>query len=303
MPATSPWYQGAAVPLAWTSTDTSGTAFEGTAVTLVVTLPDGTAVNPAVTHNGNGSYSAGYVTTQAGHHVVAWTATATGKADAFADSFDVQPSADPTIVSLAEAKQIVRLTGTAAYDAELQGFNASATEVAELICGAVVTRQVTEVVRSQGRVITLGKPPVRTDLGTALDPSSRRDGSTANGIVSITPLLSYGFMYDLSQLLVDGPSGIVRHNAGLPFFYSGDWYAQYQVTYFAGRKVIQNSIYEGAKVILEHLWQLKRGGTSAQDVAAGQSTTIVPGIGFAVPNRALQLFQVASGQASRAVFA
>lgn len=302
MPATSPWYQGAAVPLPWTSTDTSGAPFEGTSVTLAVTLPDGTTASPAVTHLGSGSYSASLVTTQAGHHLVLWTATATGKADAFADSFEVQAAQDPTIVSLAEAREILQLTGTE-DDLLLQGYNAAATEVADYVCGPVVTRQVTEVVRAQGRVMILGKAPVRTDLGTTLDPSSRRDGSTTNGLVSVTPLMTYGFMYDLSQLLVDGPAGIVRHNAGLPFFYSGDPYAQFQAVYWAGRKVIPAAVYEGAKIILEHLFQVKRGGVGAADVASGESVTTLPGFGYAVPNRALELFATASGGASRAAFA
>ena len=303
MPATSPWYQGAAVPLTWTSTDTSGSAFEGTSVTLTVTAPDGTTSSPSVTHLGSGSYSAAFTTTLAGHHLVAWTATATGKADAFSDSFEVQPSSDPTIVSLAEAKEILQLTGTTSQDMLLQGYNAAATEVAEYICGPVVTRQVAEVVRAQGRVMTLSFAPVRTDLGTALDPSNRRDGSTTNGIVSVTPLLSYGFMYDLSQLLTDPDTGQVRHFAGLPFFYSGDPYAQFKVVYWAGRKIVPAGVYQGAKIILEHLYQVKRGGVGAQDVAAGESTTVLPGFGYAVPNRALELFATASGAASRAVFA
>ncbi len=303
MPATSPWYQGAAVPLAWTSTDTAGNPFEAASPVLTVTAPDGTTSSPAVTHNGSGSYSASFTTTLAGHHLVAWSAASGALADAFSDSFEVQPSADPTIVSLAEAKEILQLTSTTSEDMLLQGYNAAATEVAEYICGPVVTRQVTEVVRAQGRVLVLSYAPVRTDLGTALDPSNRRDGSTTNGIVSITPLLSYGFMYDLDQLLTDPDTGIVRHLAGLPFFYSGDPFGQWEVVYWAGRKVIPAAVYQGAKIILEHLYMIKRGGAGAQDVASGESTTVVPGFSFAIPNRALELFNTASGGASRAAFA
>jgi len=302
MPATTPWYQGAAVPLTWSPTDTTGAAFTATAATLTITLPDGTSVSPSLTL-GSSTLSYTYATTQAGHHVWTSTATATGKADAFADSFEVQPSSDPTIVSFAEAKDILQLTGTTQFDARLQGWNASASQVAEYYCGTVVTRQVTELVRAQGRVLILGKGPVRTDLGTALDPSNRRDGSTTNGLVSITPILSYGFMYDLSQLNVDGPSGIVRQLSGLPFFYSGDPYAQFLATYWAGRKIIDPVIYDGAKIILEHLYAVYRGGSGAQDATWGEATTVVPGFGFAVPNRAIELFTVAAGQASRAAFA
>jgi hypothetical protein len=303
VPASSPWYQGAAVPLTWTSTDTDGNPFEAASPTLTVTAPDGTTSSPPVTHNGSGSYSAAFTSTLAGHHLVAWSAASGSNADAFSDSFEVQPASDPTIVSLAEAKEILQLAGTTSQDMLLQGYNAAASEVADYICGPVVTRQVTEVVRAQGRALVLSYAPVRTDLGTALDPSNRRDGSTTNGIVSITPLLTYGFMYDIAQLLVDPDTGIVRHLAGLPFFYSGDPYAQWKVTYWAGRKIIPAAVYQGCKIILEHLYMIKRGGAAAQDVASGESVTVVPGFGFAIPNRALELFNTASGQASRAAFA
>jgi hypothetical protein len=303
VPATTPWYQGAVVPLTWTNTDTTGAPQNAATVTLTITLPDGTTTAPSVTHGGTGVYSANYTTTQTGHHVVLWVAADTTYPGAYADSFEVQAQADPTIVSLAEAKLILNLSGTTAYDAELQGWNAAATEVADYICGPVVTRQVTEIVRAQGEVLILSDAPVRTDLGTTLDATNRRDGSTTNGLVSVTPLLTYGFMYDLSQLLVDGPRGIVRQSAGLPFFYSGDPYSQYQVIYWAGRKTVPAAVYEGAKIILEHLYQVRRGGIGAQDIAAGESVTTLPGIGYAIPNRALELFSTASGSASRAAFA
>jgi len=301
MPATTPWYQGAAVPLTWTSTDTDDSPFEGATVTLTVTLPDRSTATPTVTHNGEGSYSASFTSTQAGHHLVQWAAQATGLADAYADSFEVQSSADPTIVSLAEAKDILGLTSTTAYDGRLQSFNASATEVAEWACGAVVTRMYTERVRVQGRALILGHAPVRIDLGTVIDSTYQRDGATTNGLVSVTPLLSYGFMYDIDQLLVDPETGIVRHAAGLPFFYTADYLASYKAIYWAGRAIIPSAVYDGARIILEHLAQVLRGGTSAQDLAAGESTTVVPGFGYAIPNRALELFATVSGD--RAAFA
>lgn len=306
MPARTPWYQGAAVPLTWTSTDTSGNPQNAATVTLTITLPDRTTVTMSttaetVTSSGAGVYNATYVTTQAGHHVILWVASDANYPGAFADSFEVQPSADPTIVSLAQAKEILKLTGTTEFDAELQGYNASASEVAEWACGAVVTRMYTERVRASGRALILSHAPVRTDLGTVIDTTYQRDGSTSNGLVSITPLLSYGFMYDLDQLLVDPETGIVRHAAGFPFFYTGDYLASYKAVYWAGRAVIPSAIYDGARIILEHLYQVTRGGVGAQDVAAGESTTIVPGFGYAIPNRALELFATARG--AQAAFA
>jgi len=302
MPATTPWYQGAAVPFTWTNTDTTGAPQNAATVTLTITLPDRSTVTmstaadpPTVTSSATGVYSAQYVTTQAGHHVILWAAADPDYPGAWADSFEVQCSADPTIVSLAQAKEILKLTSTTEFDAELQGYNASATEVAEFFCGALVTRQRTARVRASGRALILPHAPVRIDLGTVIDSTYQRDGATTNGLVSITPLLSYGFMYDLDQLLVDPETGIVRHAAGFPFFYTSDYLAQYEAVWWAGRAVIPSAAYDGARIILEHLYQVTRGGAGAQDVAAGESTTIVPGFGYAIPNRALELFAVVSG--------
>lgn len=300
MPATSPWYQGAAVPLTWTSTDTQGSPFEGTtSVTLKVTAPDGTTSLPTVTHAGGGVYWVSFTSTQAGHHLVAWTATAPGLADAFCDSFEVQPAQDGTIVSLAEAKEILQMTGTTDYDAVLQGYNAAATNVVEYMCGPVVRQTVTETIPSRGTVVCLSKPPViGLQAWTQVPAELAATGITVASPPS--PMLRtrlYGIEWPLDELYCDPRRGIVTHTSGLPFFYCA-----YVWQYQAGRVVIPAALYEAAKVILEHLYQVKRGGVGAQDVAAGESVTTLPGFGFAIPNRALELLD-ASGEMSRMVAA
>jgi hypothetical protein len=286
MPATSPWYQGAAVPLAWVNTDTSGNPQNATTVVLTVTLPDGTTAAPAVTPAGAGVYNAKYVTTQAGHHIVLWVASDATYPGAFADSFEVQPQADPTIVSLAEAKNILQLTGTAELDPDIQGWNGSATQVIEYVCGPVVQQTVTETLPARGLETHLSKPPVLgLSVWTQVPPELANLGITV--AVPPSPMLRtrvYGIEYPVTQLYCDLRRGIVTHTSGLPFYYC-DYVWQYR----AGRVIIPNAIYEAAKVILEHLFQIKRGGTGAQDVAAGESVTTLPGFGFAVPNRALEL--------------
>lgn len=304
-----PYDLGSAVPVTdiqLTLTSDGTTPANGTGVTLTVTLPDGTNATPALANPQAGTYqpAAPYVTVQPGHHLWAWTWTSASVATSETiDSFEVRVAPDPTITSLAEAKEILKLQSDSSFDQVIRGFSQAITEWIEYTCGAVVTRQVTEVVRAQGRVITLGTVPVRTDLGTALDPSGRRDGSTTNGLVSITPLMSYGFMYDLSQLNVDGPRGIVRQLQGLPFFYSGDPYSQFLATWWAGRKIIPWGIYEAAKIALKHVWAVERGGSVSGAVAYGEEETVQTGFGFAVPNRAVELLTPHSGSASRAVFA
>ena len=288
MPATTPWYQGAVVPLTWTNTDTQGNPQSAATVTLTITLPDGTAATPLVTTPGAGVYNASYTTTQAGHHTVLWVAADATYPGAYADSFEVQALADPTIVSLAEAKEILQLTSTTQFDARLQGWNGSATNVVEYMCGPVVQQTVTETLPARGLETHLSKPPVISlTAWTVVPPELANLGITV--AVPPSPMLRtrvYGIEYPLTQLYCDPRRGVVTHTSGLPFYY-----CDYIWQYTAGRPVIPSAIYDAAKIILEHLYDIYRGGVGAQDVASGESVTVLPGFGFAVPNRALELLQ------------
>ena len=299
MPAVTPWYQGAVVPLTWTNTDTTGNGQNATTVTVTVTLPDGSTATPTATPAGAGVYNASYVTTQAGHHLVLWVAADATYPGAFADTFEVQALTDPTIVSLAEAKDILQVTGTTSLDARIQGWNGSATNVVEYMCGPVVQQTVTETLPGRGLETILSRPPV-----ISLTAWTQVPAELANLGITVasppSPMLRtriYGIEYPLTQLYCDPRRGIVTHTSGLPFYYC-DYVWQYR----AGRPVIPFAIYEATKIILEHLYQVYRGGVGAQDVASGESVTVLPGFGFAIPNRAIELL-VSSGEASRLVAA
>lgn len=211
-----PYDLGSAVPaadIALTLTDAAGNPANPTPPpVLTVTLPDQTTVTPAVGTTATGAYhlAAPFVVTQPGHHLWAWTWTGTFTATTeTADSFEVRPAPDPTIISLAEARSILKIpAGDTSRDSDIRGYSQAITEWVEYVCGAVVTQQVTQVLRAHGTTLVLPRTPVRTDMGTTLSNPNRRDGSTTNGIVSIIPVLSYGFMYDLDQLLVDGRRGL-----------------------------------------------------------------------------------------------
>ena len=177
-----PYDLGGPVPpgdLAFQVTDNGGNPVDASVTpVLTITLPDGTTATPSVTHVALGTYqpSAAYVTTQAGHHLWAWVATGTWPG-AYVDSFEVRPSPDPTIISLAEEREILKIPADdTTSDSVIRGYSQALTEWIEYVCGPVVTQQVTEVVRAQGTVMILSKPPVRTDLGTTLSAANRRDG-------------------------------------------------------------------------------------------------------------------------------
>jgi hypothetical protein len=289
MPATAPWYVGAVVPLPFTNTDMTGAPQNATTVVVTVTQPDGTIQTPTVTHGGTGVYTAAFTTTLVGHHTVSWVATDATYPGAFTDTFEVQSNLDPTIVSLAEAKDILHLTGTTAFDAKIQGYNGAITNWIEYVCGPVVVQTVTERLPSTGVMQALSKPPVISLVAWTVAPP----GLGGSGIVvpsppsPMFPTMFFGIPYPLTQLYVDPRTGIVTHTSGLPFIY-GSYLWQYQ----AGRLVIPFGIYEAAKIALKHLFMVERGGGA---VEAGDSETVATGFGFAVPNRAVELLTPYSG--------
>jgi len=291
MPAVTPWFTGAQVPLAFLSTDTGGNPQDATllaSVTCAVVQPDGTTVNPVVSHSGavgSGSYVATFTSAQAGHHIFTFTNVDPTYPGAFSDSFEIQPLPDATIVSLAEAKEILHLTVTTAYDAKIQGYNAAVTNVIEYWCGPVMQQTVIEKLPSRGVMQALSKPPVLGLVGwTGYPPGLASSGITIPSPPSpMFPTMFYGIPYPVTQLYADPATGIVTHTSGLPFLYGS-----YIWQYTAGRLVIPGCIYEASKIILTHLYMVESGGTGT-GTGTGDEETIATPFGFAVPNRAYEL--------------
>jgi len=293
MPAQTPWYVGVQVPLpSFTLTDVTGNpqdASGGTGtVVATVTLPDGTTSLPAVTRIGVGLYNATYTTTQAGHHIVTWSAPGTTPGS-YTDTFEVQPALDTTIVSLAEAKEILHLTGTVQFDMVIQGYNSAITSWIEYVVGPCVVQSVVEVLPHDGIVVALSKPPVISLTSWTATPTFLANSGIAvpSPPSPMFPMRVYGITYPTTALSLDPARGLVTHQAGLPFIF-GSYVWQYQ----AGRPFIPNNVYEAAKIALKHLYAVERGGQAGGTQAGyGESETsaVSTGFGFAVPNRAVEL--------------
>ncbi|MGH3439673.1 MAG: hypothetical protein ACRDRN_24865, partial [Sciscionella sp.] len=88
--------------------------------------------------------------------------------------------------------------------------------------------------------------------------------------------------WDLASLHVNQKSGQVTLLSGAPV--SG----LVAVTYQAGYTVVPPNFQLAARIIVQHLWMTQRGDKGATR-AGGMGTSVVPGIGFAIPNRALEL--------------
>jgi hypothetical protein len=106
-------------------------------------------------------------------------------------------------------------------------------------------------------------------------------------LTAVDPLLTDGTGYDVATLRLDGDTGVVRRA-------DGGWLCgPLQVTYQAGRESVPATINLAARLLLQHLWQTQRGPT--RGLAGGGDdfsvTEPIPGFGYAVPNRVLQLLE------------
>lgn len=242
----------------FTLADPAGTPVDGDTVTVTVTLPDASTDVQTVTSTTTGTYQHDYLTTQAGRHTVQWLATGTHPG-AQLDAFDVADQT-PAIVSLADAK--AQLNGVSSTDEDtLRGYIAAATNVVERVRGeTVVVRSFTEQLSAVRGHIVISHLP----------------------LVSITSIASLDgtVIWDVTQTVHDD-AGVIA-STGTPF--AGDLL----VTYSAGRTVIPPHYQLAAQIIIEHLWQTRR-GTMGVARPGGMDVSPVAGLGFAVPNRALEL--------------
>ncbi|MET9815327.1 hypothetical protein [Streptomyces sp. NPDC006355] len=263
-----PFDLGATVRLTGECRSPDGTLATAATAVVTVTLPDGTAVTPPVTEDSDtaGKYHADYVTTEPGRHSVRWVWT--GPAAAYTDVFDVQEAAPPAILSLADARRHLNLVSTKDDD-EVRFWNNATTRAVEYYTGPVIPRSFTEQhqVRGAASIVLLRTPVL--------------------AVTAVESVLTGGVTYDVDGLDVDGDTGeLFRLNGGR---LSG----RLRITYRAGRTVITENITAGARIILEHLWRTQRparGGLAGggEDYSV---TEPIPGLGYAVPNRALQLLE------------
>lgn len=171
------------------------------------------------------------------------------------------------LLTLADAKVQLNLD-TDTSDIELQSYVDSVTSVIERFVGPVEDRPVTEVIEGRSPVLCLTHIPVVV-------------------LTAVAPVLTGGEAIDLADLVTDGPRGIVRRRTGGTFA-GGLWSVQYT----AGRGEVPPTINLAARILLQHLWLtqqgMARGGGGSDDYSV---TEPIPGFGYAVPNRVLQLLE------------
>ncbi len=249
-----PYDVGDVVPSEARIRDASGNLADGGTVTCLVTCPDGSTVTPPVHHAATGVYQVGVVATMAGLHAVDWSATGVN-ASAYQSTFTVRDPARLPVVSLADAKAFLNITGTDS-DAELRDFCDVVTYKGEEFTGRVFGRRtiVATVDGTGGRLLAVPTLPVLTLTSVAID----------------------GTAVDTGDLVVHGTAGIIDRG------YGNTWPtgSTIVVTYVAGYTLQPASDVMGAKMLLRWLWQTQRG--SVRRGAAGNEW--MPGEGFDLPN-------------------
>lgn len=172
------------------------------------------------------------------------------------------------LVSLAEAKAQLNLDGTDRHDTELTLYVEALTSVIEGYIGAVEPRQVTQEVTAHHGALILFTTPV-----TSVDNAVPSGGGTG---------------LDPAALGVD-VAGVVRRRDGAPIP-AGPW----TVTYTVGRSdPAPPTIRLAALMLLQHLWRTQT-ATRGPVLGGGDDFSVtesIPGFGYAVPNRVLQLLE------------
>jgi hypothetical protein len=260
---------GDVVPLGTTVEDAAGALANAGNMALTITLPDASTVTAAtVAPTSTGTYAYDYATTQAGRHTARWVATGLN-AGAYVDVFDVRAAMPPMLFSLAAAKAKLNIPAASTDDdEELREFIEATTQCVEYFVGALVRRTVTQVVSGGRPAVVLHTTPVLT-------------------VTSVVGLQSSQEAVDVAVLDAAGDTGVVWRTDGLAFPVGS-----YRWTYTVGRTAVPANVSLAAKLILQHMWRTQRAGRRGGLPGGGDDYSVtepIPGLGYAVPNRALEL--------------
>lgn len=167
-------------------------------------------------------------------------------------------------LTLAEVKSHLNIT-VATHDGELAAFiDAAEAAVAQRV-GPLVPESRTLRVRPASRVLRIPTPAVSVTAVTDAD----------------------GVAVTLSNLYLDGASGIVTFNDGTGFPSS-----YYTVVYVAGRDPIPADLRLAVKELVRHLWDTQRGPTRRPGSTASEATSnTISGAAYLLPFRVSELLK------------
>jgi hypothetical protein len=243
-------------------TNPSGVLTDAT-VTVTVTKPDATTTTPTPTHPGTGLYDATVTVDQAGLWTWLWTASGTVVAKQPGQFTAVAPRV--LVADFDELRAFLNRTDHVDDD-ELRTFLHSATDVVEYFLGGPVTVQsFTE------------QQPAPWD--SVIRPRKKP-------LVSVTSITPYqGSAVASSAYWADTALNAVRFRTGWAYGFFGE----ITIVYTAGQARLSESAKLAGLITAQHLWQTQNG---AAGLPLATDTTFVPGLGFAIPNRAKELLTI-----------
>lgn len=186
------------------------------------------------------------------------------------------------LISLFDAKDFLRIKGNNDDD-RLQEFIEAASAVAEFYSGDLLPKTYTEVHDGGDASIYTRHIPILSVT------------TLTEYIGSITYTLTnqpLGHSVDSWGYTVDDPQAgrIVRRSAsGMAWrFVPGS--GNVSVTYTAGMSTIPVQVLAAVEFIVQHLWVTRR-GAMPMNPEPSDGESMVPGVGYAVPNRAIEMLE------------
>ena len=283
---------GDVVPLSFQIRDVTGTLANATTVTLNITQPDQTTAGPfALTPATVGVYNYDFAPTLVGRHVARCVATGTN-ASSFSDAFDVAPADMGAVISLADAKDHLKIT-TTTNDDTLRGYLGAVTDLIEAQVGLVVPRTFLETMGALNSIVLDHEPVISvtsmlTTAGVDLLPYFALNGPA--GMLQLIPT-AIGYPFAYRPYNFPGQPLDRLYYQGLLPFYQGQ---PITITYQAGRQVIPGAWQLAARMILSDLWDARR-GAMAMPARGGDQEQPVVGTDYTMNDRVLELLGTSGG--------
>lgn len=272
---------GSLARLAFTLKSPDGALVNAGSVSLTITLPDGTTtvVSP-VAPTTTGNYQYDYLTVQSGRHMAHWAGTGANPG-AYSEAFEVTSATPDYIISLADVKQQLNITAST-FDDELRAYIEGATAAIERHRNeCVLRRTIVEEKYLTDYAYGLGQfhgQPAAWGVPARKVALDKRPAIALVSVARVDGTLSW----DISGLHLN-PNGVIDVMTGNPLW------GHLAITYTAGYLSIPADFTLAARIIVQHLWQTQRGNTGWPKPGGMDDSLATAGLGFAIPNRALEL--------------
>ena len=278
MALTGSYDLGDKVYLTWNTYDSTGAAVNPGTVTLNITLPDATTVSVTTATAVTGTYTASYLPTQVGRHIIAWAATGSYP-QAYSDIFEVRDINDIGICGYDEVLEYLNIPSASANENEVRRYIDAATDLAETYVGQVLGRRTFTNELYDG-----GTEFIRIRNPKAISITSVYENGTS------VPSSNYVLDYTGQRLYRIGSGTLYATNS---YGYWTQGMNNIQITYVAGYVNPPMSAKQGVLVIIKHLWETQRGAMNVMGrVLGGDEMYSTPT--YSLPRRAIELLDSTS---------